>query len=412
MKKLVVTFRKCSNVYDVLNMHLSLMTFLGELFIVGNHRTGSLHVSSKGLGLFVLQLLSLILLAIGGQLAHSLLEETNATYLHYGMSLLITSTGAYAVVVTICNARAGKIIWHILECFDEFDRKMDRLSAPVDHRAQKLTLYHASTVAMLGCVSSNAAFFFAIVLTYSNVILQAIVFVEVSLFVVVVFSSLAQIVMLSFLAYGRFRHLRRFFDIHFLPWQPASSLLRELNKVNLYQRRTHSALFHSVLQMFDDLHRALKLINKVYLVQLVLISSALLPSPTFALYATYRSFVTENYELRYMIATIAVSSLLYLFSFFVLIFISTGISYEVDRLVRQFHMFTNMYHVEFRRFVEESAVCIKTHFLPLHMGPIELNWKLAFSMLGWMVSYLVILIQFDASDVGLPELQSQCNSTD
>ncbi|XP_049534810.1 uncharacterized protein LOC125950663 [Anopheles darlingi] len=220
------------------------------------------------------------------------------------------------------------------------------------------------------------------------------------------------IVILVFLAFGRFTHLRKFFDIQFLPWQPSSSLLLELNKVNLYQRRTHSALFHSVLQMFDDLHRAMKLINKVYLIQLLLISSALLPSPTFALFAMYRSFVTEDYALRHMIATIAVSSLLYLLSFFVLILISTGISYEVDRLVKQLHMFTNMYHVEFRGFVEESAVCIKTHFLSLHMGPIELNWRLAFSMLGWMVSYMVILIQFDASGAGVAKFRSQSNSTD
>ncbi|XP_050087088.1 uncharacterized protein LOC126572090 [Anopheles aquasalis] len=74
-------------------------------------------------------------------------------------------------------------------------------------------------------------------------------------------------------------------------------------------------------------------------------------------------------------------------------------------------MLTNTYHVEFRRFVEESAVSIKTHFQPLQIGSIELNWKLAFSMLGWIVSYMVILIQFDASGAGLPESQGQCNFT-
>uniref|UniRef100_A0A182M3X8 Gustatory receptor n=1 Tax=Anopheles culicifacies TaxID=139723 RepID=A0A182M3X8_9DIPT len=162
--------------------------------------------------------------------------------------------------------------------------------------------------------------------------------------------------------------------LNFLPWQPSSFVVNELATVNDFRRLTDSGLFTTVMELYHVLREAMHLIHKAYSVQLLSMTVSNIPSPTLAMFATYRSFMTSNYDMQNLISR---------------------------QLIKSFHHFTNLYNVEFERLVKISADQMNDGSVALHLGPIELNWKLAFSMMGTMISYLVILIQFDRSSVGV-----------
>lgn len=49
-------------------------------------------------------------------------------------------------------------------------------------------------------------------------------------------------------------------------------------------------------------------------------------------------------------------------------------------MIKSFHRFTNHYSVGFEKVVMASADEMNSSSVSLHLGPLELNWKLAFSV--------------------------------
>uniref|UniRef100_A0A182VW89 Gustatory receptor n=1 Tax=Anopheles minimus TaxID=112268 RepID=A0A182VW89_9DIPT len=393
-----------SDVYDVINLHLLALKMCGELFVVRKRNTNQLYISWKSFACFLAQLLCLLALVIGGHFAHQRFSEKDATYLHQGTSVLIRISGVFAIVISISNAIVGKRIWAILECFDRYDKRMILLNATVDHRTQKLAIMVWTVLFCAGVAIFVGGFIFAIVTNYSNPVLQLVTITQIIIFVMVIVSILCQMVIVMYMASFRFYHLRRFFEVNFLPWQPSSFVLNELPTVNEFRRLTDSALFTTVMELYHTLQEAMRLIHKAYSVQLLSMTVSNIPSPTLAMFATYRSFMTSNYDMQNLIVTMSLSSIMYLLSYYMLIFLSAEIKRESLQLIKSFHHFTNLYNAEFERIVKISADQMNDSSVALHLGPIELNWKLAFSMMSTMISYLVILIQFDRSSVGIASL--------
>uniref|UniRef100_A0A182YNA8 Gustatory receptor n=1 Tax=Anopheles stephensi TaxID=30069 RepID=A0A182YNA8_ANOST len=206
---------------------------------------------------------------------------------------------------------------------------MIMLNAPVDHRMQKLVIVSWTVVYSLGVTTFISGFAFAIFTNYSNPILQVVTIAQIIIFVMVIVSMLCQIVIVLYLASYRFYHLRRFFEVNFLPWQPSSLLVNELATVNQYRRLTDSALFCTVMELYQILRKTMCLTHKAYSVQLLSMTLSNIPSPTLALFAMYRSFMTSNYEMQNLIVTMALSSIMYLLCYLLLIFLSAQIKLEV-----------------------------------------------------------------------------------
>uniref|UniRef100_A0A182PR61 Gustatory receptor n=1 Tax=Anopheles epiroticus TaxID=199890 RepID=A0A182PR61_9DIPT len=388
------------NLYDVVNMHLIALKICGDLFVSRNQRTGQLYVCWKSFASFIAQLICLILLVVGGYFAQQSHGMADATYLHHGTSILIRLSGVFAIVTSISNAIVGKRIWAILDCCDRFDKRMKMLNAPVDHRTQKLVIVGWTLLCSVGVTGFVLGFVFAILTNYANTLMQIVTIIQIIMFVMVIVSMMCQIVIVLYMASYRFYHLRRFYEVNFLPWKPASIMLSELANVNQFRRLSNSSLLSTVMDLYDLLREAMRLMHKAYSVQLLSMTVSNIPSPTLALFGMYRSFVTSNYDMQNLINTMAVSSLMYLMTYFLLIFLSTSIKYETQRLIESFHHFTNLNNVAFENMVKISADQINSDNIALHIGPTELNWKLAFSMLGTIISYLIILIQFDRTSVG------------
>ncbi|XP_049285335.1 uncharacterized protein LOC125764798 [Anopheles funestus] len=390
-----------TDLYDVINLHLFILRICGDLFVCRNRSTGQLYISWKSFACFIAQLLCLLALVIGGHFAYKKFSEKDATYLHQGTSVLIRISGVFAIVISISNAMGGRRIWTILECFDKFDKRMIMLKAAVDHRAQKLVIMLWTVILCLGVTVFVVMFMFAIVTNYSSAVLQFVTILQIAIFVVVIVAMLCQMVIVVYMASCRFYHLRRFFEVNFLPLKPtASFMVSELPTVNQFRRLTDSGLFCTVMELFHILRESMRLVHEAYSVQLLSMTVSNIPSPTLAMFGMYRSFMTSNYEMQNLIVTMFLSSIMYLMSYFMLIFLSAQIKRETLQLIKSFHHFTNLYNVEFERMVKISAGQIYDGSHTVHLGPTELNWKLAFSMMGTMISYLVILIQFDRSGVG------------
>uniref|UniRef100_A0A6E8V9P3 Gustatory receptor n=1 Tax=Anopheles coluzzii TaxID=1518534 RepID=A0A6E8V9P3_ANOCL len=388
------------NMYDVINLHLIALKICGELFVCRNRSTGQLYVSWKSFASFVAQLICLIMLVVGGYFAQRSYGKEDATYLHRGTSILIRFSGVFAVVIAISNAIVGRRIWAILDCFDRFDKRMQILNAPVDHRTQKLVIVAWTLMFVVGVSSFMLGFVFAISTNYSNMLLRIVTITQIIIFVMVIVSILCQIVIVMYLGSYRFYHLRRFYEVNFLPWKPGSILLSELTTVNQFRRLADSTSFNTVMELYGTLREAVRLMHRAYSVQLLSMTVSNFPTPTLALFGMYRSFMTSNYDMQNLIITMAASSMMYLMAYFLLIFLSTSIKYETQRLIECFHHFTNLNNVEFESMIKVSADEVNRDNVALHVGPVELNWKLAFSMIGTIISYLVILIQFDRSSAG------------
>uniref|UniRef100_A0A182QPB5 Gustatory receptor n=1 Tax=Anopheles farauti TaxID=69004 RepID=A0A182QPB5_9DIPT len=406
-ERILKFLQRHADLYDVVNLHLFSLKLFGELYVWRNRSTGQLYISWKSFACFAVILVCLIVLFIGGHLAQqALLGEGDATYLHQGTAVLIEITGVFAITISISNAIVGKNVWAILERLDGFDRRMIVLRAPVDHRTEKRIILGGSLMLFIGVVVFTSAFTAAITKSYRNPTLQLLTIAQVVMFVTVIISMVCQVAIVLFLANARFYHLRKFFEMNFLPWKPSSFLANEFPTVNRYGRCTDARLFRSVLEAFESLSEAMQLTNQTYYVQLFAMTTSNIPTPTLALYATYRSFMASNYDMQYLIITMAVSSWLYMLTYLVLIFLNASIKREVDRLIQSYHHFTNLYHVEFERLVKDSANHISSRNITLHLGPKELDWKLAFSTVSIVVSYLVILIQFDRSGSDVSKLTS------
>uniref|UniRef100_A0A182JRR0 Gustatory receptor n=1 Tax=Anopheles christyi TaxID=43041 RepID=A0A182JRR0_9DIPT len=385
------------NLYDVINLHLIALKICGELFVCRQQSTGQLYVSWKSFASFVAQLICLIMLVVGGHFAQQSYGKDDATYLHRGTSMLIRVSGVFAIVIAISNAIVGKRIWAILDCCDRFDKRMKILNAPVDHRIQKIVILMLTLVFFVGVSSCLLGFMFAIFTNYSNTLLQIVTITQIIIFVMVIVSMLCQIVIVLYLASYRFYHLRRFFEVHFLPWKSSLILLNELTAVTQFRCLTDSFLFETVMDLYSLLREAMRFIQKTYSVQLLSMTVSNIPSPTLALFGMYRSFMTSTYDMQNLIITMAASSLMYLMTYFLLTFLSTSIKYEIQRLIQCFHHFTNLNNVEYEGMMKTSADQLNNDNVTVRLGSVELNWKLVFAMLGTIISYLIILIQFDRS---------------
>lgn len=317
------------DLYDVVNLHLKTLHICGELFVYRDRKTGQLYISWRSFSCFVAQLLCLISLVVGGHFAQQDLGENDATYLHKGTSMLIRISGVFAVVISISNAIVGKRIWAILECFDKFDKQMILLNAAVDHRVQKQVVLAWTVVYVLGVTTFITGFAFAIFTNYSNAVLQVVTIAQIIMFVMVIVSMLCQIVIVLYMASYRFYHLRCFFEVNFLPWQPSPLLVNEIANVNQYRRLTDSGLFCTVMALYQKLREVMSLIHKAYSVQLLSMTVSNIPSPTLALFGIYRSFMTSNYEMQNLIITMALSSIMYLLCYLLLVFLSAQIKREV-----------------------------------------------------------------------------------
>uniref|UniRef100_A0A182SQY9 Gustatory receptor n=1 Tax=Anopheles maculatus TaxID=74869 RepID=A0A182SQY9_9DIPT len=203
------------------------------------------------------------------------------------------------------------------------------LNANVDHRTQKQMIMAWTVVYTLGVTTFIMGFVFAIFTNYSNPVLQVVTIVQIIIFVLVIVSMLCQIVIVLYMASYRFYHLRRFFEVNFLPWQPSTLLMNELATVNQYRRLTDSGLFCTVMELYQILRGTMGRIHEAYSVQLLSMTVSNIPSPTLALFAMYRSFMTSNYEMQNLIVTMALSSIMYLLCYLLLIFLSAEIKREV-----------------------------------------------------------------------------------
>uniref|UniRef100_A0A182NR10 Gustatory receptor n=1 Tax=Anopheles dirus TaxID=7168 RepID=A0A182NR10_9DIPT len=364
-------------VYDVGNLHLFSLKLFGDLYLSRNRTTGQLYISWKSFASFVGRLVCLVVLIVWGHVVQQQLSGSDATYLHQAVGLLINFSGMFAVTISISNAMVGKQIWGILEQMDKFDKWMRVLNAPVDHRTEKRVVLQWSLMLFVGVVFFTSAFTIVVSSLFANPILKIVIAAEMAIFVVLIVSM------------------------------PTSFFMNEFTTVNQYRRCTDSRLFGCVLEAFEALYEAMQLTHKAYAVQLFSMTVSNIPTPTLALFAMYRSLVTSNYDMQYLIITMSVSSVMYLLTYLMLILLSTNIKREVNRLIQSYHHFTNLHNVEFERLVKDSTNHISSRRITLHLGPMELNWKLAFSMLGIIVSYLIILIQFDrSSDFNLINTQT------
>lgn len=328
-RKIVEFLLSHKDLYDVVNLHLLALKLCGELFVDRKRSNGQLYISWRSFLSFVAQLLCLLTLVVGGHFAHVRFSDEDATYLHHGTSVLIRISGVFAIVISISNAIVGKRIWAILECFDIFDKRMIQLNATVDHRTQKLAIMVWTAICFGGISIFISGFIFAIITNYSNPVLQIVTITQVIIFVLVIVAILCQVVIVMYMASCRFSHLRRFFEVNFLPWQPSSFVVNELATVNQFRRLTDSGLFSTVMELYHLLCEAMNLIHKAYSVQLLSMTVSNIPSPTLAMFAMYRSFITSNYEMQNLIVNMSLSSILYLMSYFMLIFLSAEIKREV-----------------------------------------------------------------------------------
>ncbi|XP_055605607.1 uncharacterized protein LOC129753786 [Uranotaenia lowii] len=388
LKESVNNFRRCVTVFDtVYPNHILLKIFGLTIYTVyGDPKDGRVKITFwDAVGFFRLMVMELFVL-YASLMSVLNLKSTGSVILDNGTRYTIVLGSIYITLLAVSN------YWSY--------EKAIKCNAPVNQVAQKRTFLQC-----IGCVVCIWIFLGFVNTKGANQVSESL---ETRL--AIIFSSLCfaipftlielQLFCFGYLISYRLNHLNETLSVNFVaPGKKSTLILKELPVPRSLQA-DKSKLLNELWLQWSNVNKAAQMTSKVVSGQLIFVSVANVVMNTFSLFTLYRALISQDSQQEWL-AVFNVTTSVFL-GIFGMVIIEI-----MDRIKRQGAKTAILVHKAFQNYdntpIKEELLQFSQYMshrkIVINCYLFECDWTLGMSIMSTMISYLVILIQFDDSFV-------------
>ncbi|XP_039440762.1 uncharacterized protein LOC120421601 [Culex pipiens pallens] len=390
---------RCESVYDVIYVKYLLYKFFGFTIFTVDGRPQDGKVKLTAWDVFSLVRV-LAMEAVVFYVSYTTLqswESTGSSILDNGTRYTFVGGSLYISLVTLLNYRRYRGVWKTFAKMDRFDGRAKQINAPVDQRTQQIRVLQSIAGLIISFVLMTISGIAMVFWSEETSIYRWSIPVSVIFFNIPFLLMQHQVLIVTYLVYYRVQHLNATFEVHFIPQkEPTLVILAELPAPrSIHDKPT---ILHNLVIQWDEIRRIVQRISNEFYAQLIFVVLVSIMIVTFSLFALYRAFLTGDRvqmvrALMYMECDVYYLVMLVLFTWS-----ADGIKREAVKTAVLAHK--ALRELENERVQDDLLLFSQmvNHQVPvIDCGVFLCDWKLVLSIFGTVTSYLVILIQFDAS---------------
>ncbi|EAT37763.1 AAEL010277-PA, partial [Aedes aegypti] len=325
------------------------------------------------------------------------MESTGSNIMDFGLKYNLAIGSFYIFLLAISSYRSFGSFWIMLDKLNQFDEWARQINAPVCHRTQKRRLWKAIVVIILlltFVVISTGFLVSEMSSGFGMPISMALIFgcfgVPFSLFT-------HNLSMIGYLVSYRLNHLNATLTAQFVPPKKSSMVLLDELPVPK-SNYNKSVVLHQIQLQWTEICQVVELISKTYYRQIIFIATASTIMSTFSVFVFYRAMISQDYSQKLNAIVYLMSNWYVMLLILVMIGVFDGIKQKGKRTAALVHKAlreTSNDRIRdelmlFSSFLAHKKIVVNCYIFVC-------DWTLGMSLISAIISYLVILIQFDAS---------------